>query len=88
MTTDQRGLRIPEDVAVAGFDDFGEGRLGAVTLTSVSPDKEVIGRPAAEWVLARLTGDAPEPRRSTHAYPLVERESTLGRGATPAGSRS
>jgi DNA-binding LacI/PurR family transcriptional regulator len=85
---DEHGLRIPEDVVVAGFDDVVEGHFGAVTLTSVSPDKEAIGRLAVEWVPARLTGDAPEPRRITPVYRLAERESTRGRGATPAVSRS
>ncbi|MER7201584.1 LacI family DNA-binding transcriptional regulator, partial [Streptomyces sp. NPDC000188] len=52
----ERGLRVPEDVAVVGFDDVVEGRFGAVTLTSVSPDKEAIARMAVESVLARLGG--------------------------------
>ncbi|MBC7273911.1 LacI family DNA-binding transcriptional regulator [Streptomyces broussonetiae] len=75
----ERGLRVPEDIAVVGFDDVIEGRFGAVTLTSVSPDKEAIGRLAVESVLARLGGTAPEPRRVRADYRLVERESTLGR---------
>lgn len=75
----ERGLRVPEDIAVVGFDDVIEGRFGAVTLTSVSPDKEAIGRLAVESVLARLGGTAPEPRRIRAEYRLVERESTLGR---------
>ncbi|MFE6282288.1 LacI family DNA-binding transcriptional regulator [Streptomyces sp. NPDC057877] len=75
----ERGLRVPEDIAVVGFDDVIEGRFGAVTLTSVSPDKEAIGRLAVESVLARLGGAAPEPRRIRADYRLVERESTLGR---------
>ncbi|MBQ1090033.1 LacI family DNA-binding transcriptional regulator [Streptomyces sp. B93] len=75
----ERGLRVPEDIAVVGFDDVIEGRFGAVTLTSVSPDKEAIGRLAVASVLARLGGTAPEPRRVRADYRLVERESTLGR---------
>lgn len=75
----ERGLRVPEEVAVVGFDDVIEGRFGAVTLTSVSPDKEAIARLAVDSVLARLDGRAPEPRRVRADYRLVERESTLGR---------
>ncbi|MFD0318618.1 LacI family DNA-binding transcriptional regulator [Streptomyces flavalbus] len=78
----ERGLRVPEDIAVVGFDDVIEGRFGAVTLTSVSPDKEAIGRLAVESVLTRLGGTAPEPRRIRAEYRLVERESTLGRRST------
>ncbi|MEV6960279.1 LacI family DNA-binding transcriptional regulator [Streptomyces sp. NPDC051207] len=75
----ERGLRIPEDVAVVGFDDVVEGRYGTVTLTSVSPDKASIARTAVESVLCRLHGGAPEPRRVHAPYTLVCRESTLGR---------
>lgn len=84
----ERGLRVPEDIAVVGFDDVVEGRFGAVTLTSVSPDKEAIGRLAVESVLARLGGDAPEPRRVWADYRLVERESTVGRGAAKDGPQA
>jgi DNA-binding LacI/PurR family transcriptional regulator len=82
----ERGLRVPEDVAVVGFDDVIEGRFGAVTLTSISPDKAAIGRLAVESVLARLGDSAPEPRRIWADYQLVERESTLGRPASPPAS--
>jgi DNA-binding LacI/PurR family transcriptional regulator len=76
------GLRVPEDIAVVGFDDVVEGHFGAVTLTSVSPDKEAIGRLAVESVLARLGGaEVAEPHRVWADYRLVERESTLGRAA-------
>ncbi|WP_052865318.1 LacI family DNA-binding transcriptional regulator [Streptomyces niger] len=73
------GLRVPEDVAVVGFDDVVEGRFGAVTLTSVSPDKGAIGRLAVESVLARLGGTTSEVRRIRAGHRIVERESTLGR---------
>ncbi|MFI1538189.1 LacI family DNA-binding transcriptional regulator [Streptomyces anandii] len=75
----ERGLRIPEDVAVVGFDDVVEGRFSAVTLTSVSPDKGFIARQAVESVLSRLGGARHEARRIHAGHSLVCRESTLGR---------
>ncbi|MFI9025411.1 LacI family DNA-binding transcriptional regulator [Streptomyces sp. NPDC053560] len=82
------GLRVPEDVAMAGFDDVVEGRFGTVTLTSVSPDKGAIGRLAVESVLARLSGRTPERRRIRASHRLVERESTLGRRTASDGRRA
>ncbi|MFI6938150.1 LacI family DNA-binding transcriptional regulator [Streptomyces sp. NPDC050418] len=80
----ERGLRVPWDVAVVGFDDIVEGRFGAVSLTTVSPDKHAIARLAVESVISRLSGAAaangePQGRELTAEFRLVERESTLGR---------
>ncbi|WP_256106977.1 LacI family DNA-binding transcriptional regulator [Streptomyces sp. ODS05-4] len=77
----ERGLRVPEDVAVVGFDDVVEGRYGAVTLTSVSPDKAAIARMAVESVLDRLDGADRPARRQTAGFTLIARESTRGRAA-------
>ncbi|MEV5610680.1 LacI family DNA-binding transcriptional regulator [Streptomyces sp. NPDC052225] len=76
----ERGLRVPWDVAVVGFDDLAEGRYGAVTLTTISPDKQAIARLAVGSLLRHL--EHPEPqvgRELTAEFRLVERESTLGR---------
>ncbi|MEU6390539.1 LacI family DNA-binding transcriptional regulator [Streptomyces sp. NPDC046939] len=76
----ERGLRVPWDVAVVGFDDIAEGRFGAVTLTTISPDKQSIARLAVQSLLNRLAH--PEERSGRElaaAYRLIERESTLGR---------
>ncbi|MEU3795658.1 LacI family DNA-binding transcriptional regulator [Streptomyces fructofermentans] len=75
----ERGLRVPEDIAVVGFDDVVEGRYGAVTLTSVSPDKAAIAQRAVDAVLARVQDGEHVPEQVKAGFTLVERESTLGR---------
>ncbi|WP_420000659.1 LacI family DNA-binding transcriptional regulator [Streptomyces boninensis] len=89
----ERGLKVPEDIAVVGFDDITESRYGAVTLTTVAPDKQAIARLAVESVVGRLKSQQNEetPRPTQELQPgftLVERESTLGRAApnSPSGS--
>jgi DNA-binding LacI/PurR family transcriptional regulator len=73
----ERGLRVPQDISVVGFDDVEEGRFCAVALTTVSPDKQAIARLAVERVVARLGGGAPpDPERIQPGYTLVVREST------------
>lgn len=43
----ERGLRVPEDMAVIGCDDIEASRYTSPTLTTIKQDKEKIGRLAA-----------------------------------------
>lgn len=75
----RRGLRVPEDVAIAGFDDSEDGRFSTPTLTTISQDKSQIARYAVELLSARLDGDTGPPVTRQADWRLVTRESTLGR---------
>ncbi|MFC1436819.1 LacI family DNA-binding transcriptional regulator [Streptacidiphilus sp. N1-10] len=83
----ERGLRVPEDIAVVGFDDVEEGRYAAVSLTTVAPDKHAIARLAVDCLLERIgaagADPAPPPRRIRPGHRLVIRESTAGRPSRP-----
>jgi DNA-binding LacI/PurR family transcriptional regulator len=82
-TLTQRGVRIPDDIAIVGFDDIEDGRFSSPTLTSISPDKEQIARVAISLLLERLNGRGGAPPQEIRAdYTLVPRESTLGRSST------
>ncbi|MDT0442237.1 LacI family DNA-binding transcriptional regulator [Streptomyces johnsoniae] len=84
----ERGLRVPEDIAVVGFDDVEGGRFSVPTLTTVAPDKKAVARVAVELLLLRIaeaadrTRDAPgpPPEERVVPYTLAVRESTAGRG--------
>jgi DNA-binding LacI/PurR family transcriptional regulator len=74
------GLRVPEDVAVVGFDDIEAGRYNTPSLTTVAPDKRAIARLAVERLVARLGGEVDDaPVELWADYELIVRESTVGR---------
>lgn len=65
----RRGLRVPEDLSVVGYDNE-VADLCEVPLTAVAPAKADIGRRAAELVRARIAHpDA--PRRQEAPYPSL-----------------
>lgn len=66
------GLRVPEDIAVIGFDDIEEARYSTPTLSSVSPDTTSLARTAVELLLA----DPPTPGLHTVDFTIVQRAST------------
>lgn len=73
-----RGLRIPDDVAVVGFDDIEDAQYTLPALTTVDPGRREIADVAVDLLCRRLQGDDPGPRPVLHlaAMRLVERGST------------
>jgi len=67
------GLRLPQDLAVAGFDDIGTLRDVSPRLTTVRVDLDRLGREAMEMALAPR---AERPRLRRHKCEVVIREST------------
>ncbi len=73
-----RQLRIPEDVAVVGFDAIDEGSYANPSLTTVDPGRAEIAVTAVNLLLDRISakGDLP-PRRVFASYRVLERGSSL-----------
>ncbi|MCC5575373.1 LacI family DNA-binding transcriptional regulator [Microtetraspora sp. AC03309] len=76
------GIRVPEDVAVLGWDDTPEGAFSHPALTTVAPDKKELARLAVEALLRRIDGDTSPPVTYVVPHRLVVRESTLPRYGT------
>lgn len=70
-----RGLRVPQDVSVTGFDDMEIAAVITPSLTTVRFPTAELGTLAAQHLLARLAGK-PVPQRRELAVELVVREST------------
>jgi len=71
-----RGLKVPEQVAVVGFDDIPYDLATLPTLTTVAPDRVAIARLALQ-ALRDQQPDA-DPLRLQAPFTLVVRESTAG----------
>ena len=69
-------LRVPQEMAVIGFDDIPAAKLMNPPLTTVSQFQEKLGRRAAEMLLERLTGRMSGPGRDVEMpFTLMTRES-------------
>lgn len=69
-----RGARIPEDVAVVGFDDIDAARFATPALTTVRQPLHEQGRRAVELLLAQLRGEEVPDQVTLHTE-LVTRRS-------------
>ena len=72
-----RGIAVPHDLSVAGFDDIPEAAVAEPPLTTVAIDPPETGRTAARLLLS-----GGPPQQLVLPVKLVVREST----ATPRGS--
>ena len=75
----QEGVRVPEDVAVIGFDNVTEAQFAMPSLTTIDPNRLQIAEASVEALIDRITngvGGNP-PRRVEVPATLVVRESTL-----------
>jgi DNA-binding LacI/PurR family transcriptional regulator len=86
-----RGVRVPHDVAIVGYDDIDFAAAAAVPLSSVRQPREQLGRAATRLLLE----EANDPHRHQHRHvvfrpELVVRESSsrATRWATRADAKT
>ncbi|HEX8552335.1 MAG TPA: LacI family DNA-binding transcriptional regulator, partial [Abditibacteriaceae bacterium] len=73
----RKGVKVPEDVSVVGYDDAPAARYGLVPLTTISHPIAGIARPILKMLLSRLDGSYDGPARCIEVKgELVVREST------------
>lgn len=71
-----RGVRVPEEVAVVGWDDVAEARFTTPSLTSLAPDKAAIARAAVDGLLAQIEGRPVEVAEHHAPFTLAVRLSS------------
>jgi LacI family transcriptional regulator len=95
----QSGIRVPEDVAIVGYDDVDFAAAAAVPLSSVRQPRQQIGQTAAQLLLDEVLGQQThkhrqvifqpelEIRRSSQAPPRAQRSRFAVASATVPVSR-
>lgn len=72
----ERGVRVPDDIAVVGFDNNEESEFSTPTLSSIAPDLSWIGTRAFDLVLRRLRDPQLAPVTELGPFELQVRESS------------
>lgn len=70
------GIKVPEQVAVLGFNDLPSSEYMVPRLSSISTPREAIGRRAAEQMLTLLAGNSVAEPVVDMGFELRVREST------------
>ncbi|HEY5160675.1 MAG TPA: LacI family DNA-binding transcriptional regulator [Gaiellaceae bacterium] len=73
------GLKVPDDVAIIGFDDAPFAATFSPSISTIRQDKVGLGRAAGEQVMALIDNPKATPPKLTLPVELVVRESTAGR---------
>lgn len=68
------GMRIPEDISIAGFDGLAAGQFSVPRLTTIRQDTRLLASRSVEALLAALAGEE-QPVREMVSHQLLNRES-------------
>lgn len=74
----ERRVRVPEEVAVIGFDAVQEAEYTVPPLSSLDPGREEIADTAVRMLLERVGGYEGDPRLVLTGHHVIARESTVG----------
>lgn len=74
----RRGIRVPEDMSIIGFNDLEVSACAHPSLSSVATPRYEMARCAAEIILEIIRGDGNRPQKQQIdlGFQLIEREST------------
>lgn len=70
------GLRVPQQLAIAGFNDLTGSELMSPPLTTVRTPRQAIGQEAAQLLVQRMENDSTAAVQRDVGYALMVRQST------------
>jgi LacI family transcriptional regulator len=70
------GFRVPEDLAIIGFDDQPVAEVTVPSLTTIRQPVQEIGKTAMELLIKKLNDQLEQPQSVTLPLQLIERDST------------
>lgn len=79
----ERGLSVPAEMSVVGFDDLPEARWIAPALTTIRQPLSEMAATALHLLVRMMDGERPESTRTELSTRLVERASTTGPRGLP-----
>jgi len=81
---DEAGIKVPEDVALAGFDDAPISSHPLIQLTTVSQDVQRMGELCTRYIVNRIEGRIDSPQQTVLEPHLIMRQSC---GSKPGARR-
>jgi DNA-binding LacI/PurR family transcriptional regulator len=74
----RRGRRVPEDVAVLGWDNIVDGEYLTPSLTTVAPDLQALAERTLDALISRIEGNRDPGQAYVVPHRLIIRQSTGG----------
>lgn len=81
----ERGLKVPDDIAIVGFDDLEISKFLEVPLTSIAHPKAKVGRLLGQTIIKRIRHSEAEVKHILLKPKLVIRASSRGRRQSIGG---
>ncbi|GHF05258.1 LacI family DNA-binding transcriptional regulator [Pseudolysinimonas yzui] len=79
-----RGVRVPDDVAIVGFDDIEDSRYAVPALSTVEPGKREMARLSVELLIQRIADPLHPPVTLFTRFKVIARESSARNPGPPA----
>ena len=68
-----RGYKIPEDIAIIGFDNISEGRIVDPSLTTIDIPRNFMGQTAARQLIYQLSNPVPHTIKIEVSTSIIKR---------------